>query len=93
MNIWGLVKKVPKGKVTTYSELGKKLKIHPRAVGKLLNSNTNLVKIPCHRVVMSGGKVGGYKSGIKKKISLLKQEGIEIKNNKITGFKACLFRF
>ena len=39
--------------------------------------------VPCHRVVRSSGEVGGFAHGIKKKIQMLKKEGIEIKNRKI----------
>lgn len=57
-----------------------------RAVGNILNKNRN-PKIPCHRVIKADGRVGGYRYGTKKKIDLLKKEGIMIKNGKITpGF-------
>jgi len=46
-----------------------------RAVGNILNKNKN-PKIPCHRVIRSDGKIGGYKYGTKRKISLLKKEGV-----------------
>lgn len=81
--LWSLLKKIPRGKVTTYKILGKKLGLHPRAIGKLLSKNPYPVKIPCHRVVLSSGKLGGYKFGIKRKSYLLKIEGIVIKNGKI----------
>ncbi len=54
-----------------------------RAVGRILNSNKNLITIPCHRVVKSNGEVGGYALGTEKKIELLKKEGVEIKNGKV----------
>jgi len=45
-----------------------------RAVGNILNKNRDL-KIPCHRVIRSNGKIGGHNKGIKRKIYLLKKEG------------------
>jgi len=50
---------VPKGQITTYGELAKAvgLKNGQRAVGKIMNKNPYPVIIPCHRVVMSTGKL------------------------------------
>lgn len=81
--VYNLVKKIPKGKVTSYKKIGKKLNIHPRLVGRILSKNLNLIKIPCHRVIYSNGKVSGYVLGTKEKIKLLRREGVLIKNNKI----------
>jgi len=81
--VFFLVKKIPKGKVKTYKEIAKELDSHPRAVGKALNANQNLIKIPCHRVIRSDGKIEGYKLEPKKKIDLLKKEGIKIQKGKI----------
>jgi len=44
-------------------------------VGNALNKNFSK-NIPCHRVVRSDGFVGGYRGGIKKKIAILRSEGI-----------------
>jgi len=44
-----------------------------RAVGNILNKNRD-PKIPCHRVVRSDGKIGGYNQGENKKVFLLKKE-------------------
>ena len=78
--LWELLKKIPKGKVTTYGLLAKKLKTTPRAVGRMLNSNQNPIKVPCHRVIMSDGSIGGYRLGIEKKKKLLRSEGINFSN-------------
>lgn len=80
-----IIKKIPKGKTLTYKEVAS-LAGNPRAwraVGNVLNKNKNS-KIPCHRVIRSDGKIGGYNQGIFWKISLLQQEGvfIKIKNQK-----------
>jgi O-6-methylguanine DNA methyltransferase len=82
--VFEVIKKIPKGRVLTYKEVAK-LAGRPkawRAVGNVLNKNRDL-KIPCHRVIRSDGKIGGYNRGIKKKITLLKKEGIKIKRGKI----------
>lgn len=48
-----------------------------RAVGNILNKNIN-PEIPCHRVIRSDGKIGGYNRGVDKKAFLLKKEGVKI---------------
>ena len=78
--ILALVKKIPKGNVTTYKELANALDSKGyRAVGKILNSNRD-TNIPCYKVVKSDGTVGGYNRGTKKKLELLKREGINFGN-------------
>jgi len=81
--VFSLVKKIPRGKVTTYSAIARKAGTSARAVGGILHSNKNLVIIPCHRVIKSNGEIGGYSQGIRKKIKLLKKEGIKIKGDKL----------
>ncbi len=71
-----VVKKIPKGKVLTYKEVAKKIG-HPmayRAVGNILGKNVD-PKVPCHRVIRSDGKIGGYRDGTLFKIKRLKEEG------------------
>lgn len=48
-----------------------------------MNKNPYAPEVPCHRVIKSTGEVGGFATGTKKKIKMLKEEGIEIKNNRI----------
>jgi methylated-DNA-[protein]-cysteine S-methyltransferase len=86
---------VPKGKITTYSELAKAvgLKNGQRAVGKIMNKNPYPVIIPCHRVVKSDGKVGGYAYGEEIKSDMLTREGILIKNGKILDLENKIYRF
>ncbi len=70
-----VVKKIPRGKTLTYKEVAKAAG-RPRAyraVGNILNKNFN-PKIPCHRVIRSDGKPGGYNRGTKAKIKILKKE-------------------
>jgi methylated-DNA-[protein]-cysteine S-methyltransferase len=54
-----------------------------RAVGNALNKSPGMPAVPCHRVICSDGLVGGYAKGVKKKVEVLKKEGVKIKNNKI----------
>ena len=86
---------VPKGQITTYGELAKAvgLKNGQRIIGKIMNKNPYPVIIPCHRVVMSTGKIGGYAYGEQIKINLLNDEGIQIKNGKIMDLKNRIYRF
>ncbi len=87
-----LLRKVPKGKVTTYTEIARALNSKSyRAVGNAMRKNKNH-KIPCHRVVKSNGEIGNYNLGIKKKIEILRKEGVQIKNSKI-NFDKYLYKF
>ena len=82
--VYSKLKEVPKGKVVTYGSLAKALNsVAYRAVGSAMNKNPYAPKIPCHRVVNSGGFIGGFASGVKEKIKLLDKEGVEVKNNKV----------
>ena len=86
---------VPKGQITTYGELAKAvgLKNGQRTVGKMMNKNPYPVIIPCHRVVMSTGKIGGYAYGENVKTKMLNDEGLEIQNGKIIDLKNKIYLF
>lgn len=74
---YSLLKQVPKGKVTTYKALAHALKTKAyRAVGQAMNKNPHIQEVPCHRVINSSGKLGGYALGLRNKIKLLKKEGV-----------------
>ncbi len=91
---YSLLRKVPKGKITTYKALAEKLGTKAyRAVGNAMNKNPYAPRVPCHRVVKSNGEVGGFFSGTKKKIEMLRKEGIPIKEGKIIDFKSYLYKF
>jgi len=92
--VWVITKKVPKGKITTYKIIAKKMKTKAyRAVGNALNKNPYAPIVPCHRVVNSDGKIGGFVTGTKNKIKLLQKEGIKIKKNRIENFEKVLYKF
>lgn len=74
--VYSIVKKIPRGKVLTYKEVAK-LSGRPkayRAVGNILNKNHDS-KVPCHRVIRSDGKIGGYNGGNFAKRKKLIEEG------------------
>ena len=93
--IYKKLSEVPKGKVTTYGELSKAvgLKNGQRYIGNVMNKNPYPVIIPCHRVVMSDGKIGGYYYGADVKTKMLNKEGIQIQNGKIVDWKNKVHRF
>ncbi len=93
--IYKKLSEVPKGKITTYSELAKAvgMKNGQRAVGRIMNKNPYPVIIPCHRVIKSDGKVGGYAYGEEIKSNMLTREGIKIKNGKILDLENKIYRF
>lgn len=71
--IWTDLKKIKPGYVKTYGEIARKYKLSPRHVGKICGQNKLLLAIPCHRVIRTDGKLGGFSSigGIKLKKKLL----------------------
>ena len=86
--VYAFTKKVPCGKVTTYSAIAKKLRSSPRSVGQALRANPFAPVVPCHRVVKADGTIGGfggetYGKPIEKKIAMLREEGVEVKQNRI----------
>ena len=88
-DVYDLLRKVPSGKVSTYGDLAKALgnPSASRVIGSILAKNPNPIKVPCHRVVMSDGKVGGYAYGAARKKDLLEKEGVFITNGLIKDFK------
>ncbi len=82
--VYRVVRKIPPGNFLTYKEVAKRAGFPGawRAVGNVLNKNKN-PKIPCHRVIRSDRKIGGYNKGERKKIVLLKKEGLKIKNKRV----------
>lgn len=82
--VYDVLMKVPKGKVTTYKALANAVGSKGyRAVGQAMNKNPYAPSVPCHRVIASDGTLGGFASGVSKKIRMLKKEGIEIIGGRI----------
>ena len=55
--------------------------------------NRNLVVVPCHRVVCSDGKVGGYANGVDQKIELLEREGVAVIGERVIDLESVMYRF
>ncbi|PIZ72052.1 cysteine methyltransferase [Candidatus Peregrinibacteria bacterium CG_4_10_14_0_2_um_filter_43_11] len=74
-----LLLKIPKGKVTTYKAIADVMGTKGyRYIGQLLNKNPEPDKYPCHKIVHSDGRLGGFALGAGEKINRLKQDGIDL---------------
>ncbi len=80
--IYEVVSRIPRGKVTTYGTIASALGLSPRAVAAALKKNPRPLVVPCHRVVMHDGSLGGYSyGGPEVKRRLLEQEGVRFDAN------------
>lgn len=88
-DVYDLLRKIPAGKVTTYGDLAKALgnPSASRIIGSIIGKNPNPIQVPCHRVIMSDGKLGGYAYGTAKKKELLEKEGLSFTNGIVSDFK------
>jgi methylated-DNA-[protein]-cysteine S-methyltransferase len=72
--------RIPFGETRTYRDMaaaaGNPLAV--RAAGNALGHNPIPIVVPCHRVLRSGGAIGGYTGGLDRKVKLLATEGIEL---------------
>lgn len=94
--VWTALCAIPRGRFTTYALLSRHLGSSPRAVGNALRRNPFAPQVPCHRVVATGGKLGGFKGAwprdgegitIDEKRALLKGEGVRFDStgSKVVG--------
>jgi methylated-DNA-[protein]-cysteine S-methyltransferase len=72
--------RIPFGETRTYRDMataaGNPLAV--RAAGNALGHNPIPIVVPCHRVLRTGGSLGGYTGGVDRKVKLLANEGIEL---------------
>ena len=93
--VYSQLRKVPKGKVTTYKDLAHAAGTKAyRAVGSFMKTNHDPKRTPCYKVVKSDGSLGGYSApgGVRMKSLLLIRDGVEIKGNRI-NLKIFKFKF
>lgn len=78
--VWRALLDIPAGTVLTYGQVAR-LVGHPgaaRAVGSACGANPLPFLVPCHRVVASGGGLGGFGLGLEVKRAILEREGVRI---------------
>jgi len=76
VKVWKTLLEIPNGKLATYQQIAQQIE-KPKAartVGTAIGSNPIAYIIPCHRVIQSSGKIGGYRWGKNKKTYLIKKE-------------------
>ncbi|KAI9012790.1 6-O-methylguanine DNA methyltransferase [Gaertneriomyces semiglobifer] len=80
--VYELCAQIPPGYFSTYKEISDALKSSPRAVGQALKKNPFAPTVPCHRVISSDYRIGGFfgqwakGSNVDRKHELLRQEGV-----------------
>lgn len=90
-----LLKKIPKGKVVSYKDMARICGTSPRAIGRIMASNSDPINYPCYRVVASSGELRGYsgRGGLKQKKKLLEKDGIAFIDGKVDKKHFCAFPF
>jgi AraC family transcriptional regulator, regulatory protein of adaptative response / methylated-DNA-[protein]-cysteine methyltransferase len=74
--VWSFLQRIPFGETRSYAAVARGIgrPSASRAVARACATNPVAVAIPCHRVVRSGGEMGGYRWGVERKKALLKLE-------------------
>jgi AraC family transcriptional regulator, regulatory protein of adaptative response / methylated-DNA-[protein]-cysteine methyltransferase len=74
--VWKALQAIPPGKTASYAEVARAIAAPRavRAVAQACASNPTAVLVPCHRVVLKGGALGGYRWGVERKEQLLSAE-------------------
>jgi AraC family transcriptional regulator of adaptative response/methylated-DNA-[protein]-cysteine methyltransferase len=74
--VWQVLRQVPAGTTTTYSELARQLGLPKsvRAVAGAVAANPLAVAVPCHRVIRASGALAGYRWGVERKVQLIERE-------------------
>jgi methylated-DNA-[protein]-cysteine S-methyltransferase len=69
LRVWQAMAEIPYGETRSYGDLGRELDLSPRTIGRCCATNPLPILLPCHRVIASDGRMGGYSGG----------EGVETK--------------
>lgn len=87
--VYDAVRQIPRGKVASYATIAAMIGCRsPRAVGQALRCNPYAPEVPCHRVICSDGRLGGFMGKTEgerwaKKRELLAQEGVLFDHDKL----------
>jgi methylated-DNA-[protein]-cysteine S-methyltransferase len=71
---------IPFGRIVSYGDIADEMGVAgaARAVGQAVGANPLPIVVPCHRVVRSDGRLGGYSGGLRQKVTLLAIEGVDV---------------
>lgn len=85
LKVWESLLTIPMGKLSTYGNLAREIGSPKasRAVGTAIGSNPVAFLIPCHRVIQSTGKIGGYMWGSDRKQMMIGWESAKIYSDKL----------
>lgn len=91
--VWEELRRIPYGEVISYGELAERVgaPTATRAVGNANSKNPVPILIPCHRVVAVGMRIGGYTGGVRRKVDLLRLEGLQVDGDRVRRKSPGLF--
>lgn len=80
LRVWRALCEIPFGVVRSYGDVARAIgqPTATRAIGQANGRNPVAIVIPCHRVIATGGAIGGYTGGLERKHRLLALEGVEL---------------
>jgi len=86
MKVWRALQRIPAGETRSYAQLARAVRSPDavRAVGTANGSNPVSIVIPCHRVINTGGGLGGYGGGLDRKRWLLTHESAQHRGKPVT---------
>jgi methylated-DNA-[protein]-cysteine S-methyltransferase len=78
--IYERLTEIPYGRIVSYGDIADEMGDPgaARAVGQAVGANPLPIVVPCHRVVRSDGRLGGYSGGLRSKVALLAIEGVDV---------------
>lgn len=81
--VWAAMCAIPSGAVRSYGDLAREIGSSARAVGTACGKNPIPIIVPCHRILATGGGIGGYsgRGGVETKRILLNLEGVPLEGD------------